>query len=102
VAVTVGNDTIAPTVAITNPTNGSTVSGTVTVSATAQDNTKVARLSLLIDGREVAVSYGNSLSYSWDTVTKGKGRKQATSSTITARAQDPAGNSASASATVRK
>jgi subtilisin family serine protease len=103
VAVTVGNDTIAPTVAITNPPNGSTVSGTVTVSATAQDNVKVARLSLLIDGREVAVAYGSSVSYSWNTTSKGKGRKTtSTTSTITAKAQDPAGNTATASATVRK
>jgi subtilisin family serine protease len=104
VSVTVGNDTVLPTVAIGNPVNGATVSGTVSVTASAADNTKVARLSLLIDGREVAVAYGSTLSYTWNTGTAAKGKRKtsSTSTTITARAQDPAGNTGSASVTVRK
>jgi len=104
--VTVANDTTPPTTTITSPGSGATVTGTVTVSATATDDKKVAKLTLLIDGREVAVSYGSSVSYSWNTSgTKGNGRKKtrtSTTSTITSRAQDPAGNIGTASITVRK
>ena len=100
------NDTTPPTTTITNPASGATVTGTVTVSATATDNKKVAKVTLLIDGREVAVSYGNSVSYSWNTSgTKGNGRKKtstSTTSTITSRAEDPAGNIGTASISVRK
>jgi hypothetical protein len=82
------------------------VTGTVTVSATATDNKKVAKVTLLIDGREVAVSYGSSVSYSWNTTgTKGNGRKKTssgTTSTVTSRAEDPAGNVGTASISVRK
>ena len=106
VSVTVANDTTPPTTSITSPGNGATVTGTVTVSATATDDKKVAKITLLIDGREVAVSYGSSVSYSWNTSgTKGNGRKKTssgTTSTITSRAQDPAGNIGSASISVRK
>jgi thermitase len=101
VPVTIGNDATAPTVAIHNPVNGSTVSGTVIVTATAQDNMKVSRLSIAIDGREVAIVYGNSVSYSWNTLLRGP-RRQGTNSTITARARDAAGNTASATSIVRK
>jgi hypothetical protein len=102
VSLTVANDTVPPTVSITNPASGSTVSGTVSINVAASDNQKVAKISLTIDGKEVALSYGSTLSYSW-TVPKPKGAtKKAGSSTITARAEDPAGNSATASVTVNK
>ena len=108
VGVTVANDTIAPTVTITNPQAGSTVSGVVNVTVTASDNVKVSRLVLSIDGREVAQVFGASLSYSWDTKAgtgpkrKGKSRKSTspTTSSISARAEDPAANVGTASVTV--
>ena len=112
VSVTVTDDTIPPTVAINSPTNGSVVSGTVSVSVSAADNKQVSKISLTIDGKEVAIAYGPSLSYSWNTgSTKkgkggGKGGSTTTSSggtsTLTARAQDAAGNAATASVTVTK
>ena len=51
VTVTVANtgDTAAPTAAITAPTGGATVSGTVTVAATASDNVGVAGVQFLLD-----------------------------------------------------
>ena len=115
VSVTVANDTVAPTVIITSPANGSTVSGEVTVAVSASDDVKVARLSLTIDGKEVAVALNSgTLSYSWSptsTSTKlkrggGKGKKGSTtttssSTTIVAKAEDPAGNVATASVTVK-
>jgi len=79
VTVTVANDTVPPTVQITNPSNGATVSGTVNISVAASDDKKVSRIVLKIDGKEVMNAYGSSLSYSWsvpsststDTTTKG-------------------------------
>lgn len=109
VNVTIANDTIAPTVSISNPTAGAAVTGTVTVTASATDNKSVAKMSLLIDGKEVAVSYGGSLSFSWNTggtTTKGGKRGKTTTTSTTAsiqvRAQDAAGNTGSASVTVTK
>jgi hypothetical protein len=100
VTVTVANDTIAPTVTIQNPAAGSTVSGTVAVSVAATDNQKVSKIILTIDGKEVANSYGSTLAYSW-AVPRPKG-KQAASSTISARAEDAAGNIGTRSVTVNR
>jgi thermitase len=111
VNVTIANDTVAPTVSITSPTAAALVTGTVTVTATATDNKSVSKMSLLIDGREVAVSYGGSLSYAWSTGTTTtrtarKGKTTTTTTTTTAsiqvRAQDAAGNTGSASVTVTR
>jgi hypothetical protein len=108
VAVTIANDTTAPVVTIQNPASGSTVTGTVSVSASATDNNKVAEISLAIDGRQVALSYGSSLNYSWNTGStstnaKGKGRKSTTtagSHSLVVTAKDPAGNVTQQSTTV--
>lgn len=110
VGVTIANDTTKPSVSITSPAQGAVVSGSVTVSASASDNVRVTKLSLSIDGREVAISYGSTLSYSWSasTVTvKGNGKKRSgatstTSSTLTVRAEDAAGNSSTATVTVQR
>lgn len=111
VNVTIANDVIAPTVTITSPTAGAVVTGTITVTASATDNKSVAKMSLLIDGKEVAVSYGATLSYAWSTgstttrtAKKGKTTTTTTSTTssIQVRAQDAAGNTGSASVTVTK
>jgi hypothetical protein len=102
VAVTISNtakDTTAPSVSISNPANGSTVSGTVSVNVSATDNQNVAKITLTIDGKQVTVSYGSSLSYNWS-VPKAKGRNK--NSTISARADDAAGNAATASVSVTR
>jgi subtilisin family serine protease len=106
VTVTVTNDVTRPVVTITNPKAGSTVSGTVSVTVAATDDNKVAKVSLNIDGKEVAIAYGASLSYSWNTG-GGKGNKagkkaDSSSSTLTARAEDAAGNQATTSISVTK
>jgi hypothetical protein len=102
--VTVSQDTTPPTVAITNPSQGSVVSSPISVSASASDNKQVAKVSLLIDGRQVAINSGSSVSYSWDPYAGAKGqgrRRQASGShSITALATDLAGNSKSVSVTV--
>lgn len=103
VAVTVGNDTIPPVAKILSPTAGSAVNGTVSISASATDNQKVAKMSLQIDGREVAVTYGSSLSYAWSTGSQTRHKlnsRKTASSTITVIAEDPSGNKGTASQTV--
>jgi thermitase len=101
VAVTVANDVTPPTVTITSPASGSTVSGTVPITVSATDDQKVAKIALSIDGKEVSVSYGSSLTYSWSVPSRKGGKKQ-TSSTIRARAEDTAGNAATATVTVTR
>ena len=96
VAVTIGNDTIAPVVSSFNLTNGMIVSPTrQTVSASATDNQSVAKISLTIDGKEVAIAIARSISYSWNTrkVTRG-------AHSVTVRAWDTAGNTTSKTVTV--
>lgn len=100
VSLSVSNDKQPPTVSILSPSSGSTVSGTITVSVSAMDNEKVASVTLNIDGKDVAVSYGTSLRFSWN-VPRVKG-KQSPYSTITARALDAAGNTGSSSIRVTR
>ena len=92
VTVTVSNapppDTTPPTVSITSPASGASVSGTVAVSATASDNASVAGVQFLIDGansgsEDTAAPY----SLSWDTRTVADG-----SHVLAAVARDAAGN----------
>jgi hypothetical protein len=102
VTVTVSNaasDTTPPAVTITNPVNGSTVSGTVSISVSATDDQKIAKIALSIDGQQVSVAYGSSLSYNWS-VPKSKNQKKPARSTLAARAEDAAGNATTASVSV--
>jgi subtilisin family serine protease len=98
VAVTLGNDVTLPVISSLNPANGVTVSPSKqTISASATDNQKVAKVSLAIDGKEVAIAYGGSVSYSWNTRKVAKGAHS-----ITVRAWDAAANTTSKSVTVYK
>ena len=78
---------------LTGPANGATVSGTVTLSATASDNVGVAGVQFLVDGTALGAedttpdTNSNLYSVSWDTTTATNG-----SHTLTARARDAAGN----------
>jgi hypothetical protein len=85
---TPGGDTTPPTTSITAPANSATVSGTVTINATASDNVGVTQIQILIDGA-VAASNTNSttLSFNWDTTSVANG-----SHTIVSKAFDAAGN----------
>jgi hypothetical protein len=94
VTVTVFNDTAPPTVTITAPANGATVSGTVTISASATDNVGVVGVQFFVDGaprgaEDTAAPY----SVAWDTSTVANG-----SHSVTARARDAAGNIATSTA----
>src|SRR5204862_352822 len=95
VSVTVANaDTTPPTVSITAPANGATVSGPVSVTATASDNVGVAGVQFFLDGAALGAG-DTSAPYvvSWDTTTTTNG-----SHTLTARARDAAGNATTSAA----
>jgi hypothetical protein len=104
VAVTLSNDTGAPTVTINSPPAGSVISGPTAIYSTATDDKRVAKVSLTVNGKEVALSYGSSVSYQWDPFggIKGKGQMKnvAGSYTIRSTATDDAGNSSSTSVNV--
>jgi hypothetical protein len=86
-----GLDTTAPTVAISAPSNGATVTGTVTISFTASDDNGISSQEIQVDG--VTKSTGSS--YSWDTTAESDG-----SHTIVCTATDPSGNTGSDTHTV--
>jgi hypothetical protein len=82
-----GGDTTAPTVSVTAPTNGSTVSGTVSVNATASDNVGVSKVEFYVDGALRSTDTTSPYSYSWDTTAFAN-----SSHTIVAKAYDAANN----------
>ena len=92
-------DTTAPLVTISNPANGSTVSGTVGINVSVSDDRGAAGVTqtLYINGIKVASATGGLLSYSWNTRKKSPG-----SYTILAVARDAAGNSASRAVMVKR
>ncbi len=71
VGVTVQNaDTTAPTVSLTAPANGATVSGSVTVSADASDNVGVVGVQFLLDGVNLGAEDTTApYSINWNTAT---------------------------------
>ncbi|PYR28976.1 MAG: hypothetical protein DMF98_01355 [Acidobacteria bacterium] len=92
VTVTVANgspaDTTPPTVSITSPVSGATVSGTTNLTASASDNVGVVGVQFRIDSVNLGAE-DTSAPYSipWDTASVSDG-----SHTITAVARDAAGN----------
>ena len=86
-AVTVDNT--PPSVAITSPSAGATVSGTIPVQANATDNGSVGSVQFFVDGTSIGTDANGAdgWSVSWNTVTAGNG-----SHNLTATAADTAGN----------
>ena len=81
-------DTTPPTVSMTAPAGGATVSGTVTVSANAADNVGVAGVQFLLDGAALGTEDTTApYSISWNSATALNGPH-----TLSARARDAAGN----------
>src|SRR2546429_82973 len=103
VTVTVANsappppaDTTPPTVSITSPANGETISGTVPVRASASDNVGVMGVQFFRDGTALGAEDTTApYSVSWNTTTVSDG-----SHTLTAVARDAAGNRSPVSAPV--
>jgi hypothetical protein len=89
-------DTTPPSVALTAPAAGSTVSGTVAVSANATDSGGIAGVQFRLDGVNLgAEDLTAPYSVTWNTTTATAG-----SHTLTAQARDTAGNLASSAVTV--
>jgi hypothetical protein len=85
-------DTTPPTITISEPADGTTVSGKVQIIVSAQDDVQVTGLNLYVDGIWTAGGSNDSLSYRWNTRGLAKGWH-----TISAMAEDAAFNSASTS-----
>ena len=81
------SDRDAPAVSITAPASGATVSGTVTVGATATDAVGVTKVELLVDGRLLDTDTTAPYTATWDTAAAANGTH-----TLLARAYDAAGN----------
>ncbi len=80
-------DTTPPAVAVTFPASGATVSGVVTVAASATDDVGVAGVQFLLDGNALgAEDTASPYTVSWTTTGNG-------AHTLAARARDAAGNS---------
>lgn len=86
-------DTASPTVSVTTPTSGSTVGGTVNLSATASDNVGIASVQFKVDGQ----NYGSQLTTAPYTVKLDTTKLTDGTHTITAVANDTAGNSTNSS-----
>ncbi|MGB9334450.1 MAG: Ig-like domain-containing protein [Candidatus Acidiferrales bacterium] len=86
--LTVNADTTPPTVSITSPVSGATVSGTISITATASDNVAVASVQLQVDGANSGAADTTSpYSFSLDTTTLTNANH-----TLTAIATDTSGN----------
>ena len=82
-------------VSITAPTNGATVSGQVSVLATATDSVSVTSVLLYVDGVLSGTGSGTPYSFKWDTTKAANG-----SHILEAQASDAAGNSSAVSVSV--
>jgi PKD repeat protein len=79
---------LPPSVSVTSPSSGSTVSGTITVGASASDDVGVVSVQFFVDTVSIGTdtNSGNGWSVSWNTNGVGDGPH-----TLTARATDTAG-----------
>ena len=92
-------DTTPPTTSITAPANGSTVSGTVNVTAAASDNVGVTRVELYVDAALFGTDATSPYSFAWVTTGYANGSVH----TLVSKAYDAASNvgtSATVSVTV--
>jgi hypothetical protein len=80
-------DTTAPTTSITSPATGTTVSGSVTISASASDNVGVTKVDLLVDGSVAGTMTTSPYALLWDTTKSPNGTH-----TLQTKAYDAAGN----------
>ncbi|MDX6475402.1 MAG: hypothetical protein QOH95_913, partial [Gaiellaceae bacterium] len=87
-ATTAACDVVPPTVTLTAPADGALVTGAVTVTAAADDDTAVAGVQFQVDGASLGAEDATPpYSASWDSTTSPSGPH-----TITAVARDSAGN----------
>ncbi len=80
-------DTTAPTVGITAPSDGSTLSGPIAVDATASDDVGVTGVTFSVDGTAIGTDSSAPYEVPWDTTLVANGTH-----TLTAGARDAAGH----------
>ncbi|MFN2470721.1 MAG: Ig-like domain-containing protein [Gaiellaceae bacterium] len=83
-------DTLAPVVTLTSPSPAATVSGTVSVTASANDNVGVTKVEFLVEGVVRSTDSAAPYAFSWATMSTQDGK-----ALLQARAYDAAGNAAS-------
>ncbi|WP_239014541.1 extracellular catalytic domain type 1 short-chain-length polyhydroxyalkanoate depolymerase [Archangium violaceum] len=83
------SDTVAPSVSISSPAHGASLSGTVKVTANATDNVGIAKVEFSIDNTLVGTDTAAPFEYVWNTAAATNGTH-----TLVARASDAAGNTA--------
>jgi fibronectin type 3 domain-containing protein len=92
---TPAGDTTPPTVALTAPSAGATVSGTTTLVASASDASGIAGVQFLLDGSPLgAEDLSSPYEIAWSSTTASNGQH-----TLAARARDGAGNTATSANT---
>lgn len=82
-------DSTVPTVGLQSPTNGQTLTGIVTMTATASDASGIANVQFIVDGTVINTDTASPYSYSWNSAGIANGTH-----TIAARATDKANNTA--------
>jgi hypothetical protein len=80
-------DRVAPIVSLKTPSNGTSVKGSVVVTASASDNVSVTKVEILINGIVVDTVAAAPYSYTWNTTAEANN-----SYTLVAKAFDAAGN----------
>jgi hypothetical protein len=94
--VAVAADTTAPLLALTSPTGGASVSGSITLSATASDDVGVAGVQFQVDGVNIGAEKTSApYSISWNSIAVANGPH-----TIKAIARDAAGNRSESAAAI--
>ena len=94
VAVTVLNDSTPPSVSITSPVNGATVTGTVAITASASDDVGVSGVQFFVDGAALGAEDATApYEASWDASAAAAG-----SHALTAVARDAAGHTTTSAA----
>jgi regulation of enolase protein 1 (concanavalin A-like superfamily) len=89
-----GGDLTPPSVSITAPASGATVSGAMTVSANASDNVGIAGVQFKLDGANLGTEVTHSpYAITWNTTTAANGAHS-----LVAIARDAAGNTATSTA----
>ncbi|MGV7226936.1 MAG: S8 family serine peptidase [Nitrosopumilus sp.] len=92
IAVNVLIDSTAPTVAITNPTDGQIITGKTRIVVLASDDSEISKVEIFIDGTLKSTLTGSTYEYNWNP----KGASGGTH-TISSVATDISGNSAETS-----
>lgn len=87
IAVTVVKDTTPPAVSLTGPANNTTVRGTITLTASADDNAGVSMLEVYDNNILIAAANLVPFNFNWNTTTVANG-----SHILTAKAYDTSGN----------